>query len=134
MPAALPGAPRHEGGSVEAIYERAFADAEAYLAGGCDGLIIENHGDVPFSKPDDIGPETAAHMAVAADRIRRRFTPRIGINVPGLRGSHGARHGQRRGRDLRAGAPVEPTPTSRIRIVEGEAARAMRCRARLGAR
>jgi uncharacterized protein len=79
--APLPGAPRHEGQSVEAIYQRGLADARAYLDGGIDGLIVENHGDVPFSKPDDIGPETSAHMAVAADRIRREFGKPIGINV-----------------------------------------------------
>jgi membrane complex biogenesis BtpA family protein len=79
--APLPGAPRHERQSVEAIYQRGLADARAYLDGGIDGLIVENHGDVPFSKPDDIGPETSAHMAVAADRIRREFGKPIGINV-----------------------------------------------------
>ena len=63
------------------IYERGLADARAYLEGGCDGVIVENHGDVPFSKPDDIGPETAAHMAVVADRIRLAFGRPIGINV-----------------------------------------------------
>ncbi len=77
----LPGAPRHSGGPVEAIYERGLADARTYLDGGCDGVIVENHGDVPFAKPDDIGPETAAHMAVVADRIRRELGKPIGINV-----------------------------------------------------
>ncbi|HLH48989.1 MAG TPA: BtpA/SgcQ family protein, partial [Roseiarcus sp.] len=54
----LPGAPDYAGGGVEPIYERALADARAYRAAGFDGLIVENHGDVPFSKPEDIGPET----------------------------------------------------------------------------
>ena len=66
----LPGAPRYDGGGVEAIYARGFADARAYLEGGLDGVIVENHGDIPFSKPGDIGPEVAAHMAVITDRIR----------------------------------------------------------------
>ena len=48
-----------------------FADAEAYAAGGIDGLIVENHGDIPFLKPDRLGPETAACMAVI-DRARAR--------------------------------------------------------------
>ena len=35
----------------------------------------------PFAKPDDIGPETAAYMAVISDRIRREFGKPVGINV-----------------------------------------------------
>jgi membrane complex biogenesis BtpA family protein len=79
--APLPGAPRYDGEAVEAIYRRGLDDARAYLHGGCDGVIIENHGDIPFAKPDDIGPETAAYMAVVADRIRRELGKPIGINV-----------------------------------------------------
>lgn len=77
----LPGAPRYEGGGVAAIYERGLADARAYLTGGCDGVIVENHGDVPFAKPHRIGPEVAAHMAVAADRIKQALGSPVGINV-----------------------------------------------------
>jgi membrane complex biogenesis BtpA family protein len=79
--APLPGAPDHEGHEVEPIYERGLADARAYAAAGFDGLIVENHGDIPFSKPQDLGPETAAHMAVACDRIRRETGLPIGVNV-----------------------------------------------------
>lgn len=79
--APLPGAPDHVGHEVEPIYERALADACAYAAAGFDGLIIENHGDIPFARPDDIGPETAAHMAVACDRVRRETGLPIGVNV-----------------------------------------------------
>ncbi|MER9599009.1 BtpA/SgcQ family protein [Mesorhizobium sp. M0244] len=79
--APLPGAPRYDGEAVEAIYQRGLDDAKAYLDGGCDGVIVENHGDIPFAKPDDIGPETAAYMAVVSDRIRRELGKPIGINV-----------------------------------------------------
>lgn len=131
--APLPGAPRHEGGNVEAIYERGIADASAYLEGGCDGVIVENHGDVPFLKPDDIGPETAAHMAVVADRIRRELGRPIGINVL----ANAA---------IPALAVASACGAAFIRVnqwanayianegfVEGEAARAMRYRSRLRA-
>jgi uncharacterized protein len=77
----FPGSPRFQGASSEALYEAALADALAYAAGGVDGLIIENHGDVPFSKPDDIGHETSAFMAVTADRIKRETGLPFGINV-----------------------------------------------------
>jgi uncharacterized protein len=78
---AFPGSPRYQGTSSEALYAAARADALAYASGGVDGLIIENHGDVPFSKPDDIGHETSAFMAVTADRIARETGLPIGINV-----------------------------------------------------
>lgn len=130
----LPGSPRFDGEAVEAIYARGLADATAYLANGCDGVIVENHGDVPFSKPDDIGPETSAHMAVVADRIRRELGRPIGINVL----ANAA---------LPALAVASASGAAFVRVnqwanayvanegfVEGEAARAMRYRARLRAR
>lgn len=79
--APFPGAPKYRGKTVNDIIDRALYDAENYLSGGVHGLIIENHGDIPFSKPEDIGPETAALMAVITDNIRRRFQVPLGINV-----------------------------------------------------
>lgn len=78
---AFPGAPRYAGGGVEAVYDACLRDAEAYAEGGMQGLIIENHGDIPFSKPEDIGPETAAFMSVVADRVARVVGIPLGINV-----------------------------------------------------
>lgn len=77
----FPGAPRYRSASMDEIYDAAMRDAEALIAGGMHGLIIENHGDIPFSKPDDIGPETAAFMSVVTDRIARATGVPIGINV-----------------------------------------------------
>ena len=77
----LPGAPRYRGEAIDAVYDRAMRDAEAYVSGGIDGLIIENHGDIPFLRPDDLGPETAAAMAVITDRVRRQFDVPLGINI-----------------------------------------------------
>jgi len=56
-------------------------DAAAYVEGGMHGLIVENHGDIPFLRPADIGPETAATLAVVTDRIRRQLDVPLGINV-----------------------------------------------------
>jgi membrane complex biogenesis BtpA family protein len=77
----LPGAPRYDGAPVATIYDHALRDAKAYVAGGIDGLIIENHGDIPFLKPEAIGPETAAALAVITDRVRRAVDVPLGINV-----------------------------------------------------
>ena len=51
----LPGSPGYAGESLSAIYDRALADGRAYAEAGFDGLIVENHGDVPFLKPDCSG-------------------------------------------------------------------------------
>ncbi len=77
----LPGTPRYRGEAVDAICERALADAEAYVAGGIDGLIIENHGDIPFIKSESLGPETTAIMSVITDRVRHTTSVPIGINI-----------------------------------------------------
>ncbi|MFQ1680195.1 BtpA/SgcQ family protein [Pantoea sp. WEP] len=78
---AFPGSPKYRGKPVSEIIDCALRDADNYLAGGVHGLIVENHGDIPFAKPEDIGPETAALMAVITDKIRERFAAPLGINV-----------------------------------------------------
>lgn len=77
----LPGSPSYDGQSMEALTSFALDEAERYRAGGVDGLIVENHGDIPFAKPDRLGPETAACMAVIAGAVRRADGPTIGVNV-----------------------------------------------------
>ena len=79
--AAFPGTPQYKGQSFSKIIDRALSDARNYIEGGVHGLIIENHGDIPFAKPEDIGPETAALMAVITDRIKMEFGVPLGINV-----------------------------------------------------
>jgi uncharacterized protein len=78
---ALPGSPNYQGEALEDIYAFAVKEAERYVRGGVHGLIVENHGDIPFSKPEDIGYETSAVMAVMTDRIRQRIKVPVGINV-----------------------------------------------------
>jgi membrane complex biogenesis BtpA family protein len=77
----LPGSPGYEGRPMTEIVDFAVAEAERYRAGGVDGLIVENHGDIPFSKPEHLGPETAAGMAVMTDAVRRASGLAIGVNV-----------------------------------------------------
>lgn len=78
---AFPGAPRYRGADMGSIYDSCMRDAEALIEGGMHGLMIENHGDVPFSKPDDIGHETAAFMSVVTDRIATATGVPLGVNV-----------------------------------------------------
>ncbi len=77
----LPGAPRFPGGSLEPVLEAALADARALRDGGVDGLVVENHGDLPFAKPDEIGMETVAAMAALVGPIAAESGLSIGINV-----------------------------------------------------
>ena len=129
----LPGSPDFSGSEVEPIYERALADARAYGAAGFDGLIVENHGDIPFAKPDDIGPETAAHMAVAADRIRRETNLPIGVNVLANAALHALAVASAAGARFVRVNQWANAYVANEGLIEGAAPRATRYRRELGA-
>jgi uncharacterized protein len=76
---ALPGAPRYDGSPVREIYAAAVADARTLAEGGVDGIILENASDLPFSRPEDIGPETVAGLTAACMEVRGAVTTPIGI-------------------------------------------------------
>jgi len=78
---AFPGSPRYDGRPVQDIYDAALRDCAAYAEGGIDGLIIENHGDLPFLRPEDIGHETAAFMTAVTIRAIAETGLPTGINV-----------------------------------------------------
>lgn len=78
---ALPGAPAYDGASMASLIAFAVAEATRYRAGGVDGLIVENHGDIPFAKPDQLGPETAACMAVLTERVIAATGLPTGVNI-----------------------------------------------------
>lgn len=75
----LPGSPRWAG-SMDAVLDRAAADARAYAEGGADAVVIENFGDVPFTA-GAVPPETVAAMAVAAAAVRAVVPLPFGFNV-----------------------------------------------------
>ncbi len=72
----LPGSPRHEL-SLKEICERALSDAETYLMGGMDGIILENYGDAPFY-PNKVGSETVASMTYVATRLAEKIDLPLG--------------------------------------------------------
>ena len=78
---ALPGSPAYDGQDIEDIIAIAVGEALQYRAGGLDGLIVENHGDIPFAKPGQLGPETAAAMAVITRAVRLTANCAVGVNV-----------------------------------------------------
>ena len=60
---ALPGSAGW-GGSRNAILDAAMRDGERLCEGGCDALLVENMGDLPYLR-GRVEPETLATMAVA---------------------------------------------------------------------
>jgi membrane complex biogenesis BtpA family protein len=77
----LPGSPDYEGEDMEDVIGYALAEALRYCGGGVDGLIVENHGDIPFAKPEDLGPETAACMATMTRAVVQEANVPVGVNV-----------------------------------------------------
>ncbi|HYH08809.1 MAG TPA: BtpA/SgcQ family protein [Thermoanaerobaculia bacterium] len=75
---ALPGAPLFT--SLEAVIANACADARAIRDGGCDGFVIENFGDRPFTRARVEAETIAAMTRVIADVTREVRIP-FGVNV-----------------------------------------------------
>jgi hypothetical protein len=76
---ALPGSPRW-GGNMRALIDAALADARALAEGGVDALLVENHGDVPFTA-GRVDAATVAGMAVAITEIGQAVSLPTGVNV-----------------------------------------------------
>src|SRR3990172_4533848 len=75
----LPGSPGW-GGSMAEVVERALADARALEAGGLHALLVENHGDAPFTA-GRVDAATAAAMTAVNSETRRNASPPLGVNV-----------------------------------------------------
>jgi membrane complex biogenesis BtpA family protein len=77
----LPGAPRYDPrDGVAAAVSRAISEAHQLEDAGFDGFIVENAWDIPFVKPDEVGHETTAALAVVVNELRREF-PEIPIGI-----------------------------------------------------
>lgn len=132
----LPGDPGYEGGGFERALEHARRDAAALLEGGIDAVVIENFGSRPFAKGDardPIPPHQVALLAIAARELRPRFA-RLGVNclrndavsALGIAAASGADF-------VRVNVHVGAYVTDQG-LIEGEAARSLRYRARIDAR
>lgn len=83
---ATPGAPGFEGAlrfdaAMDEVLSAASTDAEALARGGCDALIVENFGDVPFF-PTEVPSETIAAMALAVREVQAVAGDLpVGVNV-----------------------------------------------------
>lgn len=79
---ALPGAPNYdrEADSLEAIIDSARRDAQRLEAGGVDGIMVENFGDVPFY-PDSVPKHVVASLTRATRAVVDTVTVPVGVNV-----------------------------------------------------
>ncbi len=130
----LPGSPRYRGAPIDDLLEEALRDARRYARGGVHGLIVENHGDIPFAKPADLGPETAALMAVIAERVRREIGLPLGINVLANAAHHALAVAHASGAGFVRVNQWANAYVANEGLLEGPAAAATRYRAWLGAR
>ena len=70
---ALPGSPGWQG-DLQAVESAALRDAECLVAGGCDALIVENMGDLPYLR-GEVLPETLASMTRMVREVVRLGLP-----------------------------------------------------------
>ena len=133
----LPGDPRGGALSYQACYEHALRDAQALIAGGVDGIIIENFGSAPFHKGDHSDPapphQIAAITVVAAQVRALSSQVKIGINclrndVRAALGIAAAANADFVRVNVLSGAYVTDQG-----LIEGEAAMALRYRRQLDA-
>ena len=76
-----PGSPRARRCSIDAIIEHGLAEAKRLEQGGVDALLIENAGDVPFQRPENIGYETVSAMSVLGRAVVEEFDLPVGFNI-----------------------------------------------------
>lgn len=127
---ALPGAPAW-GGSMDAVIDRAVADAAALAAAGFDGLMVENYRDVPFFR-GDVPPETVAGLTACVRAVLDGVKLPVGVNVLrndaraalGIAAATGARF-------VRVNVHTGSMWTDQG-LIEGQAADTLRARAALG--
>ena len=129
----FPGTPRHDGRPPAELYDAALRDAEAYAEGGVDGLIVENHGDIPFLRPQDIGPETAAFMTATTERIIRRVGLPTGVNILANAPVPALAVARASGADFIRVNQWANAYVSNEGLLNGEAAQALRYRQTIGA-
>ncbi len=76
-----PGSPRARSCSIDALIEHGLAEAGRLKQGGVDALLIENAGDVPFRRPENIGLETVSAMSVLGRAVVDEFDLPVGFNI-----------------------------------------------------
>jgi membrane complex biogenesis BtpA family protein len=130
--APLPGAPRARADGLARTTESAVADALAYSDADFDGVIVENYGDAPFFATR-VPAETVAAMAVVARAVRDAL-PRerlVGANVLRNDARAALAVAAAAGLDLVRVNVLAGVVATDQGLVQGDAARVLRLRARL---
>jgi len=78
---AFPGSPLYVKNSWPQVIKNTISEANALIKGGVDGIMLENAGDIPFNREEELGPETAALMAVLVHEVRARTELPLGVNI-----------------------------------------------------
>jgi membrane complex biogenesis BtpA family protein len=78
---AFPGSPSYVKNSWKDVIQNTIKEANVLIEGGVDAILLENAGDVPFIRQEELGPETAALMAVLVREIRSRTELPLGVNI-----------------------------------------------------
>ncbi len=98
------------------ILARAVTDVRAYVEGGVDGLIVENEGDIPFLKPEEVGAETVAALTAAALAVRDAADVSVGIDCLANAVTQSLAVAKAVGRDFRQGQPMGERLRSQRRL------------------
>jgi membrane complex biogenesis BtpA family protein len=129
----LPGSPHYRGVALDEISAFAVEEARAYLDGGCHGVIVENHWDIPFLKPGEHGYETAAAMAVITQRVRDAAASPLGVSVLSNAAECSIASAWAGGAGFVRVNQWANAYVANEGIIEGQSAHATRYRARIGA-
>lgn len=76
----LPGSPMYDPAVMDmaGILETAVEEAKKLEEAGVDGVQVENMWDLPYNRPEDIGHETAAALAVGIYEVRKHVSVPVG--------------------------------------------------------
>jgi len=118
---------------MQKVLARAVEDARSYAAGGMDAVIVENFGDLPFPKCD-LPKSSIAALTLAVDAVQHAIKLPVGVNALrndamaalGIAAATGAAFIR-----INVHAGVVATDQG---IIEGDAAKTIRERARLRCR
>jgi membrane complex biogenesis BtpA family protein len=130
----LPGAPSYDGQGVRDIYAAGVRDAVTLATGGIDAVMVENASDQPFLRPDDIGPETVAALAAACEEIRGAVSVPMGITCVANGAIPALAIAKAVGADWVRVNQWANAYVANEGMLNGDAARALRYRAAIGAR
>lgn len=110
----------------------AVREAKLLAQAGFEGIVLENFGDTPFHKTH-VPPETIASLAVIAAAVRESVSIPIGINVLRNDASAALAIAAVTGCDLIRVNVLTGVAATDQGIIEGDAAKLIRERQRLGA-